>query len=207
MEENLDPIMLSALEHYHYCPRQCGLIHIEKIFDENLYTIRGQMVHERVDEAGEHSLGGMRYERAMPLWSERLGLTGKADMVEFHDDIPYPVEYKSGRKKRGDSETIQLCAQALCLEEMLVVAVPKGALFWFASRQRMEVAFDMRLREQTEEIISQTRMMIESGVLPPPVLDKRCEHCSLRSSCMPEALSAKQRMWERYEELFDQEKG
>lgn len=193
--------MLSALEHYHYCPRQCGLIHIEKTFDENLYTIKGQIVHERVDESGEHALHGIRYERAMPLWSEKLGLTGRADMVEFHDDTPYPVEYKSGKKKKGESEAIQLCAQALCLEEMLDVSVPKGALYWYGSRERVEVLLDAPLRTQTQQVVSDTRAMIEGGVLPPPVLDRRCEHCSLRASCLPEALTTGY-LQNGYEELF-----
>lgn len=197
-----DPIMLSALEHFRYCPRQCGLIHVEKIFDENLYTIKGQIVHEQVDAPGEHTLHGVRYERAMPLWSERLGLTGKADMVEFHGDVPYPVEYKSGRRKKGEAEAIQLCAQALCLEEMLGVDVPEGALYWYGSRERVAVALDERLRTLTECIARETREMIDSGVLPPPVLDQRCEHCSLRASCLPEALTAGAQFDEAYRNLF-----
>ena len=202
MKTTHDPIMLSALEHYHYCPRQCGLIHIEKIFDENLYTIKGQIVHERVDDSGLQVLHGVRYERAMPLLSE--GLSGKADMVEFHGDVPYPVEYKSGRRKKGRAEAIQLCAQALCLEEMLGVAVPEGALYWYGSRERVAVALDEALRSQTEAIARETRDMIESGVLPPPVFDGRCEHCSLRASCLPEALENGSSLHKAYGELFEE---
>ena len=182
----IEPLMISALEHYAYCPRQCALIHMEQVFDENVFTLRGQRHHQRVDDPGEESHYGVRVERAMPLWSKRYNLIGKADLVEFHGKTPYPVEYKSGSKRQGEPEKIQLCAQALCLEEMLGVVVEKGALFWYASRQRQEVIFDKRLRTRTVETITQTRQMLQSGQMPPPVMDQRCQHCSLIDACMPE---------------------
>src|SRR5689334_20612357 len=111
-------VMLSALEHYAYCPRQCGLIHLEQVFDENLYTLKGHMAHERADTPTTRSEEGMRVERGLPLWSRRLGLTGRADVVEWHGDVPYPVEYKVGRRREWIYEALQVCAQGMCLEEM-----------------------------------------------------------------------------------------
>lgn len=197
-------VMLSALEHYVYCPRQCALIHLEQTFDENIYTLRGQTVHENVDVPSGHELHEMRFERAMPLWSDELGLTGKADMVEFHGDIPYPVEYKSGKRRKGMSEKIQLCAQALCLEEMLGVSVSEGALYWYGSRRRVAVMFDAALRRQTLDVIDKTRELLESGVVPPPVDDERCDNCSLRASCLPE-LAERTTLEKSYRALFEGE--
>lgn len=199
------PVMLSALEHYVYCPRQCALIHLEQTFDENIYTLRGQVVHENVDVPSGHELHDTRFERAMPLWSEALNLTGKADMVEFHGDVPYPVEYKSGKRRKGTSEKIQLCAQALCLEEMLGVPVPEGALYWYGSRKRVAVTFDEPLRNMTLDVIEKTRALLESGVVPSPVDDERCDNCSLRASCLPE-LAERTSLEKNYLALFEGEK-
>ncbi len=124
-----DPIMISALEHYSYCPRQCSLIHVEQTFDENIYTMRGQALHRRVDEVKSEYQEGVRIERALPLWSHRLGLIGKADVVEFHGKTPYPVEYKHGPRRKKEHDDLQLCAQAICLEEMTGEEAPKGAIF------------------------------------------------------------------------------
>jgi len=200
--ENLDPIMLSALEHYVYCPRQCALIHLEQVWSENLYTMRGRDVHERVDEISVNDLGGVHYERALPIWSSRLGLTGRADLVEFHDDVPYPVEYKSGRHRKGNPETIQLCAQAICLEEMFSVSVPAGAIFWHGSRERREIMFTDAMREQVEKVAQSVRGMLEQGVTPPPVNDQRCEECSLWESCLPAVVTDKARNRRAKEQLF-----
>ena len=139
MEDNADdPIMISALEHWSYCPRQCALIHLEQTFDENLYTLRGRAVHKRVDEPVVEELVGMRIERALPLWFKALGLTGKADVVEFHGETPYPVEYKHGPHRVQEHDDLQLCAQALCLEEMTGRSVPRGAIYHHSSRKRRE---------------------------------------------------------------------
>src|SRR3954470_4175210 len=121
IDSRLD-VPISAIEHYSYCPRQCALIHVEQTFDENVYPIRGNLAHERVDAAEETVRSDVRVARSVPLWSERYGLRGKADLVEFRADGPYPVEYKVGAR-RGRHADLQLCAQALCLEEMLGVAV------------------------------------------------------------------------------------
>ncbi|MCS7190606.1 MAG: CRISPR-associated protein Cas4 [Fimbriimonadales bacterium] len=183
-------VPISALEHYAYCPRQCALIHIEQVYEENVYTLRGVALHERVDEAEQLIEEGMRLEYALPLWSVRLGLSGRADVVGFlPDGTPYPIEYKSGKRKVKYHDDVQLCAQAMCLEEMLGCAVPKGAIYYYASRRRREVEFTPALRALTEQVIHQTRQMLLSGHTPPPVNDARCRDCSLLRLCMPEVIA------------------
>ena len=191
--EPLDPIALSALQHWCYCPRQCALIHVEQVFEENLFTQRGQALHKRVDDPGCEVRDGLRVERALPLFSDRLGLVGKADVVEFlPDGAPYPVEYKHGsRNKRADiaaCDDIQLAAQALCLEEMFGRAVPEGALYYATSRRRRIVAVDADLRAKTESTVAAVRQLLTSSVLPPPLNDDHCPACSLRDLCQPEAV-------------------
>ena len=194
-------VMISALEHFSFCPRQCGLIHVEQTFDENVYTIRGRLAHEVVD-AGETTEGpDVRILRGIPLWSERLGLRGRADVVELGRDGPYPIEYKVG-PPRGPHASIQLCAQALCLEEMLGRPVSLGALFHHATRHRVEVAFTATLRARTLEVIDGVRELLATLTLPPAPNDARCRHCSLIESCMPSVTCADADVgaWDR--ELF-----
>lgn len=188
-----DSVMISALEHWSYCPRQCALIHIEQTFDENLYTMRGQAVHKRVDEPESEIVDGVCVERAVPLWSKRLGLIGKADVVEFHGETPYPVEYKHGPRREKKHDDLQVCAQAMCLEEMTAKEVPRGAIYHHSSRRRREVVFTPALRRQVEEAIAGIRQMLGSGTLPPPVNDRRCERCSLIESCMPAVIGEQER--------------
>ncbi|GAB6057497.1 CRISPR-associated protein Cas4 [Desulfonatronum parangueonense] len=197
-----DPVLISALEHYAYCPRQCALIHLEQVWDENIYTMRGHAVHERVDEDSSHLLEGVRLERALPLWSVRLGLVGQADLVEFHGPTPYPVEYKSGRQRQGRPETIQLCAQAICLEEMTGEPVHAGALFWHGSRKRVQIELTESMRRDVETITAAVRTMLAGDTLPKPVNDKRCRDCSLRGSCMPEIVADKTRGRKMHKDLF-----
>lgn len=189
-EEEL--VLISALEHYAYCPRQCGLIHLEAIFDENVFTLRGHAAHQRVHEGPSESQPGVRIERALPLWSDRLGLTGVADVVELHaDGRVYPVEYKQGGEPGSAAlrrhDDVQLCAQALCLEEMLGRSVPTGAVFSHRTRRRREVPFDAALRAETEAAVAAVRAMLRTGALPPPVNDRRCPNCSLVDACIPTA--------------------
>ena len=200
--DNQEPIMISALNHYLYCPRRCGLVHVEQVWSENLYTMRGRDVHENVDETSSHVLEGVRYERALPLWSKKLGLTGRADLVEFHGETPYPVEYKSGRHKKFTNDYTQLCAQAVCLEEMLGVAVDKGALYWHGSRERSEIAISDTMRRQLEAVVVAVRTMITERRVPPPVNDKRCEDCSLREACLPHVAGNVMKNKEAVKELF-----
>ena len=168
--------MLSALEHYSYCPRQYALIHIEQAFDHNVHTKRGDAVHERVDEPGLEWREDMRIERALPVWNDRLGLIGKCDIVEFNrDGVAYPVEYKHGTKRVKAHDDLQLAAQALCLEEMTGKPVPKGAIYHFSSRRRREVTINESLRNSVVEAVAAIREIIRAGKLPPPVNDKRCD--------------------------------
>ena len=197
------PIPISALEHYAYCPRQCALIHVEQVWSENLYTMRGRDVHEQVHDDSSHVLAGIRLERSLPIWSRYLNLIGKADLVEFHGNIPYPVEYKSGRHRKGNPETVQLCAQAICLEEMFNVPVEKGALYWHGSRERREIVFADVMRRQVEEVTKSVRNMLEYRITPPPVNDKRCEGCSLKESCLPTVIADKKRSSKAARELFE----
>lgn len=204
--EPADPIPLSALQHYSYCPRQCALIHIEQAFEENLHTLRGRAVHGRVDEPGFEEHTGVRVERALPVWCERLGLVGKCDVVEFlPDGTPYPVEYKHGRKREKLHDDLQFAAQALCLEEMTGKAVPKGAIYHHSSRRRREVAITPELRRRVEEAVAAVRALLDSGTLPPPVNDARCRECSLKETCQPEAVAARGKIHALRGDLFEPE--
>ena len=185
-----DPIAISALQHWAYCPRQCALIHVEQAFEDNVHTARGQAVHRLVDEPGYEIKAGVKVERALPIWSDRLGLVGKADLVEFHPDgSVFPVEFKHGRKREKVHDDIQLAAQAMCLEEMLGRPVPSGAIFHASSRRRREVEITPALRDLVVEAIAAVRMLLDGRILPPPVNDRRCRECSLREVCQPEALA------------------
>jgi CRISPR-associated exonuclease Cas4 len=189
-----DPLPLSALQHWAYCPRQCGLIHLEQSFDENLHTLRGNAVHAQVDRPGFELRRGLRVERALPLFSDRLGLVGKADTVEFEaDGTPYPVEYKHGSRNKAAviaaCDDLQLAAQALCLEEMTGYSVSEGALFYAKTRRRRSVAITPALRARVVEVSAAVNDMLDSGNLPPPTTDgRRCSACSLKDRCQPEAV-------------------
>lgn len=185
-----DPIPLSALEHWSYCPRQCCLIHAEQAFEENIHTLRGQAVHARTDEPGVETRPGLRVARAVPLWCDRLGLVGKSDVVEFQaDGTPYPVEYKHGRKREKRHDDIQLAAQALCLEEMTGQAVPFGAIYHATSHRRREVAITPELRQAVEACVAEVRAALSAPTLPLPVNDQRCRGCSLIDLCQPASLA------------------
>lgn len=197
----LEPIPLSALQHWSYCPRQCALIHAEQSFSENLYTARGRAVHALVDEPGAERKGTVRIERGMPLWNDRLGLIGKADLVEFaRDGTAYPVEYKHGPRRQRRHDDLQLAAQALCLEEMTGKPVPVGAVYHFGSRRRREVAIDAELRAAVEQAVPVVRALLQQPPLPPPANDARCRHCSLIELCQPRMVAAKA----RYRALLDE---
>lgn len=194
--------MISALEHYAYCPRQCALIHVEQSYEENVYTLRGNRDHRRVDEPETEVRQGVRVERGLPLYSETLGLTGRADVVEFEDETPYPVEYKHGTRRQHDPGRIQLCAQALCLEEMLGRDVPAGALYHTGSHRRQEVRFTDNLRIETRDVVDAVRAQIREHRVPPPVNDDRCPPCSLQTVCMPDTIDTPNRQREETQRLF-----
>ena len=161
-------------------------------------------MHERVDEPGFEEKTAARVERALPVWCERLGLSGKCDVVEFlPDGTPYPVEYKHGKKREKLHDDLQLAAQAVCLEEMTGKAVPKGAIYHHSSRRRREVAITPALRTKLEETVAAVRAMLSSGKLPAPVNDARCRECSLADICQPQALAGKSRQHEVAASLYE----
>jgi CRISPR-associated exonuclease Cas4 len=203
---NADPIPLSALNHWAYCPRRCGLIHMEGEFTDNIHTSRGNAEHERVDRAA-HVTGkaGARVEYALPVWSDRLGLIGKCDVVEFWPDgTVFPVEYKHGPKRKWLNDDLQLAAQALCLEDMLGRVVPRGAIYHASSHRRRDVAITPALRAKVIETAEAIRAMLAAGRLPPPVNDARCRECSLKEICQPEALAGRQQLSRLRENLFSE---
>jgi len=186
-----DYIMLSALQHYLYCPRQCALIHLEQVWAENRFTAEGRVLHERPDSGQSQKQGRVRTVRTLPIRSGRLGLSGQADVVEFHEDgTVFPVEYKRGRPKKGRCDEVQLCAQALCLEEMLNVEIGEGALFYGQKRRRHSVEFDAGLRGVTEKTIEQVHDLLGGGVTPKAEYSKKCDQCSLRTACLPKSCTA-----------------
>jgi CRISPR-associated exonuclease Cas4 len=198
-EEDLLP--LSALQHLLFCERQCALIHLEGAWRENALTVEGRHLHERIDAGGRESRGDLQIARSLPLVSLRLGLAGRADVVELHRDaggVPLPgrsgrwravpVESKRGRPKAHRADEVQLCAQGLCLEEMLGGEVPSGALFYGETRHRLEVAFDAGLRRLTEETAERLHALVASGRTPRARREPKCRSCSLLALCLPDAL-------------------
>jgi CRISPR-associated exonuclease Cas4 len=178
-------IAISAIEHHAYCPRQCALIHVDGVWTDNRHTLRGQHGHRRVDSGAHRMERGRRMLRALPLWSESLGLVGRADAVEVTDDGRVaPVEYKIGTR-HGRAADLQLCAQALCLEEMLGVDVPVGFLWFSAHRRRERVELNETLRLATLDVIEQIRLWFQVPTLPPAVDDERCAECQLVGHCLP----------------------
>jgi len=185
-----DLLPLSALQHYSYCPRQCALIHVEQQWTENRFTAEGRAKHERVDRPEHETRDGIRTEYATLLRSLRLGLIGRADAVEFHESEGtlrvFPVEHKRGRPKPTHCDWIQLCAQAICLEEMLGIEIQDGAIFYGQPRRRQNVEFTPDLRAETETTAEALHQLIQSGKTPPAEYEeKKCAACSLFETCMP----------------------
>ncbi|MEI8120861.1 MAG: CRISPR-associated protein Cas4 [bacterium] len=186
---------ISALQHLLFCERQCALIHIEHVWEENRLTVEGKNMHERVHEQTSDSRPGIRIARGLRLRSLQHGLVGMADVVEFHlkseisilksPGLPFPVEYKRGKPKADHCDEVQLCAQALCLEEMLGVPIPGGALFYGATHRRQDVDFDEPLRALTIQAARRLHVLIETGITPPAEFGPKCDHCSLLNVCMP----------------------
>ena len=206
-------VMLSALQHYLFCPRPCALIHVEGAWSENYLTAAGRVLHKRVDHKGAETRKEVHLATALRLVSTRLGLTGVADMVEFHKACvpedesgnivavmlpgrtgywrPFPVEYKRGKPKAHQADEVQLCAQAICLEEMMQVRIAFGALFYGETRHRVEVAFDGCLRGLTEDVVARTRELLVSGQTPSPNFTKACKSCSFVEICQPECFDSR----------------
>jgi len=198
-----DLIPLSALQHYLFCPRQCALIHVEQIWVESGLTAEGRLLHDRVDAGGTEKRRDVKRVFGLPIRCLRLGLVGKADVVEFHRQAdatwrPYPVEHKRGRRKQEDWDRVQLCAQALCLEEMLGVSVPEGALFYGKEQRREVVAISDVLRRETEEVAAAVHRMLAEGRTPPPEYAPKCDSCSLVGICLPRGVGGRGNRVARY---------
>ena len=200
MEE--DPLPISALQHLAFCERQCALIHLEGMWSDNRLTAQGSLLHHRVHESEREEKHGVLVRRYLPLRSFRLGLSGVADVVEFHlahsqetqgvpipgrrgRYVPFPVEYKRGRPKPGHCDMVQLCAQALCLEEMLGVGVSKGALYYGEPRRRHAVDFDEALRAETEQLAARLHELLGGSLTPSACYERKCRACSLVDECLP----------------------
>ncbi|MEQ1756214.1 MAG: CRISPR-associated protein Cas4 [Micropepsaceae bacterium] len=189
-----DLIPISALQHLLYCPRQFALIHLERQWVENQFTAEGRVLHDKTDGGGSASRGGVKTVRSMPLRSLALQIAGVADVVEMHsidgDVRPYPVEYKRGKPKNHRADEVQLCAQAMCLEEMFSCAVNEGALFYGKTRRRQAVTLDVELRDLTRRVAMEARAILESRRTPTPVYEvRKCDACSLQDNCRPKQLS------------------
>ncbi len=198
-----DLVPLSALRHYSVCPRQCALIHVEQIWKESGLTAEGRILHERVDEGGAEKRRDVKRVFGLPIRCLRLGLVGKADVVEFYRQadgrwVPYPVEHKRGRRKREDWDRVQLCAQALCLEEMLGVSVPVGALFYGKEQRREVVAISEGLRRETEEVAAAVHRLLAEGRTPPPEYAPKCDSCSLMEVCLPRGVGGRRNRVDQY---------
>jgi CRISPR-associated exonuclease Cas4 len=199
--QTLEPIYLSSLQHYLYCPRQFALIELENIWTENQFTAEGQVLHQRVNQADQQKRGSVRTVWALRLANVELGIEGVADVVEYHKqadgtEIPFPIEYKRGKPKAHRADEVQLCAQALCLEEMHGVAVPEGALFYGEVRRRHPVVFDSELRDLTTQAILACRAIIQTKVTPKATYKARkCSGCSLIDQCHPKDFGRSAAAW------------
>jgi CRISPR-associated exonuclease Cas4 len=199
---------LSALNDYLFCPRRCFLHRVEGIWTDNAHTASGSLAHARAHEPRDSDELPFRTARGLWVVSHQLRVYGVADVVEFHPatdggvDVPFPIEYKRGRRKRWDNDDVQLCAQAVCLEEMLGVVVPAGAIFNVKSRRRREVSFSASLRQKTAETATRLHELLATSVAPPPVLHPKCAGCSVREICMPDLVSAAVRYRRAAAELF-----
>lgn len=199
-----EPVMISALNQYVFCPRRCALMHVEGIWSDNEHTTTGSLLHDHTDAPGYETDGDVTLLRALPLYSLRYGLVGRADIVEMCDGVPAPVEYKKGKRRQFENDDIQLCAQALCLEDMFGAAVTEGCIYHAASKRRRRVTFDEKLRRETLQTVEAVRRLLAEELVPPAVLKPRCEGCSLRGVCLPELTGAEASMarQEHYQRLL-----
>jgi len=187
-EDELLPI--SALQHLMFCERQCALIHIEQLWNENRLTVEGKNLHDKVHEVDSECRGDVRIVRGLRLRSFQQGLSGIADVVEFRADVPFPVEYKRGKPKPDICDKVQLCAQALCLEEMTGETVAEGAIFYGKPRRRLLVDISEELRASTRDAAARLHTLLSSGKTPSAVYEKKCRNCSLFDLCLPETAGA-----------------
>jgi CRISPR-associated exonuclease Cas4 len=189
-QPGLGQVPLSALEHLDYCPRQAGLILLEDGFADDAATIRGTLLHHRVDDPADESRPGLRTLRALPVWHESLGLTGVCDVVEVHDNgMIIPVEHKSGDYQPGGPADVQVAAQAMCLEEMFKARIAEAAIFSGTDRRRHRVEVDTVMRERVTACAAQVREIMNQDELPPPISGSRCRRCSMNHVCLPKVMA------------------
>ena len=199
-----DPIPLSLLNDFLYCQRRAALKAIEGWRGTNEHTVVGDSVHEQADISGYETVKGVTLLRALPVWSDRLGLNGKCDIVERHPEGSLvPVEFKKGKRRKFDNDDAQLCAQALCLEEMFGLDISRGAIFHARSKRRREVEFTEELRCFTEQAIEAVHRLIEEEAVPQAVHKPQCSECSLFDHCLPEITSAPPTLGRAYRAVFD----
>lgn len=205
--EELELISLSAINQFEFCPRRCYLIHAESEFVDNVHTLLGTFEHEHVDQTQHDVRAGVRVEFALPVWSRRLGISGRCDAVEFHPDgSVYPVEHKHCKRHHYENDDLQLAAQAICLEEMLGKSIEKGAIFHHQSNRRREVIIDDPLRQSVESITAQIRLLLKGKRRPLPTEhEKRCRECSLHEICQPEMMRGSHKLLLLKQILFDPE--
>jgi CRISPR-associated exonuclease Cas4 len=199
-----EPIPISALNQYSYCPRRCYLIHCEGEFDDNIHTARGSAEHERVDMEADRTHGVERIATALPVWSERIGLIGRCDVVEFRaDGSTFPVEHKHGKRRKWVNDDLQLAAQAMCLEEMFRRPVPAGAIYHTSSRRRRDVAVTEELRAEVVKSVAAIRASLSSDRRPSVTVDeRRCRECSIREICQPDVARSEAKFTSARERLF-----
>jgi CRISPR-associated exonuclease Cas4 len=196
-------IPLSAINQFLFCPRRAALIHVEGIFKDNEHTLRGDIAHEHADLRGYEVVQGVRLLRALPVFSDRLGLSGKCDIVEQRPDGSlFPVEFKLGKRRQWANDDAQLCAQALCLEEMFHTAIPRGAVFHADSKRRREIEFTPALRALTEKTVAELHDLLDSTAIPRAEFREACEECSLYEICLPKATGTGSRVAQLAGQLF-----
>jgi CRISPR-associated exonuclease Cas4 len=202
--EQIEPLPLSLLNDYLYCPRRAGLKIIEGWRAENEHTVRGDIVHEHADLPGYEVAKNVTLLRALPVFSDRLGLSGKCDVIEQHaDGTLLPVEYKKGKRRQFENDDAQLCAQALCLEEMFNVAIPRGAVFHAESKRRRDVIFTSELRRLTEQAVNELHRLTDAGQAPLAQFKPACEECSLFKICLPRVTSQPASLRRATAQLFE----
>jgi len=198
-----EPLLLSLLNDFLYCQRRAALKAVEGWWGENVHTIKGDLAHEHADLPGYEAAKGVKLLRALPVLSERLGLSGRCDIVERHSDGSLsPVEYKKGKRRHFENDDVQLCAQALCLEEMFGKPVARGAVFHAASKRRREVEFTAELRKITEDAIAELHRLVATGTMPLAVFKPACAECSLYRICLPQVTSRPGSLAKAAENLF-----
>ena len=189
----MDYLPISYINQFAYCPRRFWYMHVQGEMAENAHVLRGIQNHERAHAPGrETEADGVRVQRRVYVYSQRLGITGFCDLLEEHPDGSLvPVEYKQGKRGKWRNDQAQLCAQALCLEEMTGKRIERGSIFYFGSRRRVEVRFTPKLRAETEAIVTAMRQTLALGQIPPHTEQKsRCRGCSLYDICLPEETKA-----------------